>query len=129
MAAIDDAVLSQVRNIEQSTGRSMDAWVALVKESGKERHGEIVAWLKADYAFGHGNANLVALMSKRGSVTGGGDDLVDATYRLFDLDVSSALLGERPDADAWPPTYSAWAAPRTAVDSGTIGRSGADTRI
>ena len=36
MATMDDAVQSQVRNIEKSTGRSMDAWLALVEESGKE---------------------------------------------------------------------------------------------
>jgi hypothetical protein len=35
---------------------------------------------------------------------------VDETYRLFELEVVSALLGERPDADAWPPAYSAWTA-------------------
>ena len=32
------------------------------------------------------------------------------TYRLFELLVESALLGERADADAWPPIYTAWKA-------------------
>ncbi len=78
MATVDDAVQSQVRNIEQATGRSIDAWVALVRVSGKERHSEILAWLKTEHDFSHGNANLVALMAKRGS--GGGDELVTAMY-------------------------------------------------
>jgi hypothetical protein len=30
--------------------------------------------------------------------------------RLFALDIESALLGERPDANAWPPRYSRWPA-------------------
>ncbi len=79
MPTVEDSVRNQVRNIEQATGRSMDEWVALVKASGKDRHTEIVAWLKAEHGFGHGNANLVALIAKRGSAVGG-DELVDAMY-------------------------------------------------
>lgn len=80
MATIDDAVRSQARNIQLATGRSIDAWLALVKASGKERHMEIVAWLKAEHGFSHGNANLIALTAKRGSLHGGGDEVVDAIY-------------------------------------------------
>ena len=65
MAALDDAARTQARNIEQTTGRSIDDWVALVKASGVERHGEIVAWLKTEHGFSHGNANFVAIVAKR----------------------------------------------------------------
>jgi hypothetical protein len=65
MATVDDALQSQARNIERSSGRSIDAWVALVNARGAKRHSEIVAWLKADHAFSHGNANLVALTARR----------------------------------------------------------------
>jgi len=44
MATVDDAIKSQLRNIERATGRSVEEWVALVRANGKERHGEIVAW-------------------------------------------------------------------------------------
>ena len=80
MSTLDDAVLSQARNIEDATGRSIDAWVALVKASGSGRHTEILAWLKDEHGFSHGNANFVALATKRGSSEGGGDALVDAMY-------------------------------------------------
>jgi hypothetical protein len=80
MATLDDAVRSQARNIERATGRSIDAWVALVKASSKERHNDILAWLKAEHGFSHGNANLVALTAKRGSTAGGGDEMVAAMY-------------------------------------------------
>ena len=43
MATLEDAVQTQARNIEQATGRSVDAWAALPKASGKERHGDILA--------------------------------------------------------------------------------------
>jgi len=79
MSTVDESIRSQARNIEQATGRSMDDWVALVKASGKDRHTEVMEWLKAEHGFGHGNANLVALTAKRGSAAGG-DELVDAMY-------------------------------------------------
>jgi Domain of unknown function (DUF5655)/Domain of unknown function (DUF4287) len=80
MASLDDAVQTQVRNIEEGTGRSMDEWVVLVRASGKTKHGEILAWLKAEHSFSHGNANLVALTALRGEDAPQGDALVDAIY-------------------------------------------------
>jgi uncharacterized protein DUF5655/uncharacterized protein DUF4287 len=80
MARVEDAVQSQARNIEKSTCRSMDEWVALVKASGPEQHSEVMAWLKTEHGFSHGNANLVTLTAKRGSTAAGGDELVDAMY-------------------------------------------------
>jgi hypothetical protein len=32
----------------------------------------------------------------------------DDTYRLFEFDIESALLGERPTANDWPPVYTRW---------------------
>ena len=80
MATLDDAVQTQIRNIEQGTGRSMAEWVALVGASDREKHGEILTWLKTEHGFSHGNANLVALTVKRGLVAGGDGDPVDAIY-------------------------------------------------
>lgn len=34
----------------------------------------------------------------------------DERYRLFELLISSALLGRRDDPDAWPPIYERWPA-------------------
>ena len=75
MATIDDALRTQIRNIEQSTGRSMDDWAALVKASGQAKHGEILAWLKTEHGLTHGNANLVALTALRGPAAPTGDAL------------------------------------------------------
>jgi hypothetical protein len=80
MATVDDAVQTQVRNIEGRHGRSMAALIELVRDSGKAKHGEIVAWLKAEHGFGHGDANLVALTYLRGPAAPEGDDLLDAIY-------------------------------------------------
>ena len=81
MASLDDATRTQIANIERKTGRSMDELVAMVKASGSEKHGEIVVWLKTEHGFGHGDANLVALTAKRGSVVDqDGDALLDTMY-------------------------------------------------
>jgi hypothetical protein len=80
MPDLDEAVRNQIRNIEAATGRSMADWVALVGTSGRSKHGEIVAWLKADHGLGHGNANLIALTALRGPDAPEGDTLVDAIY-------------------------------------------------
>lgn len=61
MATLDQATQTQIANIERGTGRSLAEWIQTVRASGLARHGEIVAMLKRDHGFTHGNANLVAL--------------------------------------------------------------------
>ena len=81
MASIDDATRTQIANLEKRSGRSMDELVALVRTSGPEKHGQIVAWLKSEHGLGHGDANLVAITALRGSVVDQDHDaLVDAMY-------------------------------------------------
>lgn len=80
MLDLDEAVRNQMRNIESKSGRSMDEWAALVRSSGRVRHGEILAWLKSEHGLTHGNANLIALTALRGPNAPVGDALVDAIY-------------------------------------------------
>jgi hypothetical protein len=51
---------SMVANMKANTGKTLEEWVAIVKKSKLEKHGEIVGMLKADHGLGHGFANLVA---------------------------------------------------------------------
>ena len=126
MATLDDAARSQARNIEASTGRSIDDWVTLVRASGASRHSEIVAWLKAEHGFTHGNANFVALSAKRGSVAGGGDELVDAMYagpkatlRPFHDQVIELARGFGADVELAP--KQAYVSLRRSKQFGTVG--------
>jgi hypothetical protein len=77
----DEAVRTQIRNIETKTGRSMDDWTALVRSSGRAKHGEVTTWLKAEHGLTHGDANRVALTALRGPAAPEGDALVDTIYR------------------------------------------------
>jgi hypothetical protein len=63
MATVADALQTQLRNIEATYGRSIDAWVDLIRSSGRRRHGEIVAMLKGEYGLTHGSAHRVALVA------------------------------------------------------------------
>ena len=51
---------TQLRNIEDSTGMSVADFTAAVATAGLAKHGEIVAYFKADHGLTHGNANLLA---------------------------------------------------------------------
>lgn len=65
--------------LEATTGRSLAAWQATVRELGLEKHGQIVAALKADHGLSHGYANMLALLHT-GYGQAGEDELVTALF-------------------------------------------------
>lgn len=81
MASTDDAAETMIRNLEEKTGKSFDKWLAIAKKSGKEKHGEVVKYLKTEHGLTHGYANLVAHKAK-GSDAGSKEegDLVASQY-------------------------------------------------
>ncbi len=79
----EEALASMLANYEKNTGRTFDAWVALMKKEELAKHGEIVKRLKEKHGMGHGYANGVAMeVLKAGSTRpeGSGEDLVGAQY-------------------------------------------------
>ncbi len=71
-----------IDNLKKNTGKSLEEWIAIVKNTGIEKHGEIIKYLKSDHGFTHGFANLVSLKS-RGTDAGSAESpesLVDAQY-------------------------------------------------
>ncbi len=59
MSSIDQAVETQLKNIQTKTGKTLDQLYALIKKSGLAKHGEIRDMLKKDLSLGHGDANTV----------------------------------------------------------------------
>lgn len=59
MSDVAKALATQLANIEKRTGKSLAQLTAIVKRSGLEKHGELVAMLKRDLAMGHGDANTL----------------------------------------------------------------------
>ena len=58
------ALATQLSNIEKRTGKSIPQLVAILKNSGLEKHGELVAMLKNDLGMGHGDANTLVHHAK-----------------------------------------------------------------
>ena len=57
MANPEDGFVSMMKNLEAKTGKSLDQWIEIARGCGKEKHGEIVAYLKSEHGIGHGYAN------------------------------------------------------------------------
>lgn len=72
---------TQIRNIEQQTGKSLEDWIRIVSTSGLSKHGELVAFLKSDHGFTHGNANMIVHWAKQSHAgAADGDELVETQY-------------------------------------------------
>ena len=80
MATVEEGLRAQLRNIESATGRSVAEWSGLIHASGLAKHGQIVAWLKAEHGLSHGSANRLALTALAPDPTPAGDPLGE----LFD---------------------------------------------
>jgi hypothetical protein len=78
----EEGLASLIRNLEEKTGKSIDAWVAIARGSGKSKHKEIVEFLKAQHALGHGYANQVAMraLAAADAPAAGSDDLIEPQY-------------------------------------------------
>lgn len=94
MPTPEEATATQLRNIEEATGRSVADWAEIVSSAGLERHGEILAWLKADHGLSHGNANALAhaVRALGAGTAPSADDLLAAQY-------SKGKAGLRPICD------------------------------
>jgi hypothetical protein len=87
MADPQQALQTQLKNIQAKTGKSLDELAKIVKKCGLTKHGEIRDMLKAEHGLGHGDANTlthVILKSDGGSATqettSEGGDVLDSIY-------------------------------------------------
>lgn len=59
MSSVDQALQTQLANIQTRTGKSLDELYALIRQSNLTKHGEIRDLLKRDLGMGHGDANTL----------------------------------------------------------------------
>lgn len=72
-----------IENLHNNTGKTLEQWIAVVREQEIEKHGQIIKYLKEQHDFTHGYANLVALKAREadaGSVENK-DELIENQYR------------------------------------------------
>ncbi|PHS28709.1 MAG: phosphoribosylformylglycinamidine synthase [Robiginitomaculum sp.] len=60
MASPEEMASSMIANMPEKTGKSLDEWLKIAKQSSLEKHGQIVKHLKSEHGMTHGFANLVA---------------------------------------------------------------------
>ena len=78
---VDAATQTMIDNLPEKTGKPLDEWFSVLDAAGFDKHGQAVAFLKADHGMTHGFANFIVSQHRAriaGPVTG--DELVDAQY-------------------------------------------------
>jgi len=81
MTDVQKALATQLKNIEARTGKTLDQLIAHVRESGLDKHSEIVSMLKSSLGLGHGDANTIAHSAKEAGRTSiSPADPLDALY-------------------------------------------------
>lgn len=80
---LDKMLDSMIAGLKAKTGKTLDQWVAVAKRSGKQKHGEVVGYLKKEHGLTHGYASLVvrtALVGLPRPSAGAGDEMIEAQY-------------------------------------------------
>ena len=78
---VEAAAQKMIDNLEKNTGKSLAEWIVITRNSGFEKHGQIVKYLKTEQGLTHGYANMVSIKARETAVTPKtDDDLVDAQY-------------------------------------------------
>jgi hypothetical protein len=98
MAATTAALATFERNIELTTGRAIADWVALIHAGPHTKHGQMVAWLKADHGLSHSHANHIAKTATAAAPSADGDPVAHlfegdkaALRPLYDALIAAAL--------------------------------------
>ncbi|HEX2076339.1 MAG TPA: DUF5655 domain-containing protein [Longimicrobium sp.] len=60
MSSPEQALATQLRNIEAKTGQDLATLRQAIAGSGKTKHGEVRTWLMETYGLGYGDANTLA---------------------------------------------------------------------
>src|SRR5882724_11673250 len=68
-------------NVKAKTGKTPDDFAKLASQRGLAKHGDIVKWLKSDFALGHGHATAIAgVVLKKGVRRGAPEDKLAALF-------------------------------------------------
>lgn len=79
---MEQAAQTMIDNLKKNTGKSLEQWIAIVKSTGMQKHGEIVKHLKQEHSFTHGFANLVAMKTlKADAGSANEDELIGNQYK------------------------------------------------
>lgn len=70
------------KGLIEKTGKPLEHWIKVVKQSKIEKHSDIINYLKAEHGFSYGFANFVALKAKKSDAASIDDiDLLNNQYK------------------------------------------------
>jgi hypothetical protein len=97
MSSVDQAVQTQLNNIQKKTGRTLSQLAALARKSGLTRHGELRDFFKQELGLGHGDANTLVhiILKSDGTSAAQGKDLEQVLGEIY----TGAKAGMRPIHD------------------------------
>jgi hypothetical protein len=95
MPTPEEQTAAMIARLPETTGKALDAWIAIVRQSALSKHGQIVKLLKTEHGVTHGYANLIAHKALQ-SDAGSSDD----TDALVDAQYSGSRAGMRPVYEA-----------------------------
>ena len=85
MNVVDQAIQTQLKNIQARTGKSLQELFELIRASGLSKHGEIRALLQRELGLGYGDANTLThhylgALTQPAPSAGGAADPLDEIY-------------------------------------------------
>jgi hypothetical protein len=99
MNTLDQALAAQLENMQTRSGKSLDELAAIVRASGRTRHGEIRDFLKTELGMGYGDANTFAHYYLKPEGERPGDAPAAAPGEALDAIYTGAKAGLRPPHD------------------------------
>jgi predicted transport protein len=72
-----------IKNLKEKYGKSLEEWIDVVKETGIQKHNQIIKYLKQEHGFTHGFANLVSLKARGRDAASAGstEELIRDQYK------------------------------------------------
>lgn len=86
MASPEQALATQLKNIEAKTGQDLATLRVAIAECGRQKHGEIRSWLMETFGLGYGDANTLAHVAREeggSSAAPSGDGAADPLDGIY----------------------------------------------
>jgi Domain of unknown function (DUF5655)/Domain of unknown function (DUF4287) len=84
VASVEDALQTQIGNIETTYGRPLREWFGLIEASGLVKHADVVALLKTKHGMAHGAAHRVSLLQRQSRAADPSSADGGPAYGLYD---------------------------------------------
>lgn len=85
MSSLDQAVQTQLNNIQKKTGKSLEELAVFARNSGLSKHGELRDYFKERFGLGHGDANTLVheILRSGGSHQAEGKNEADVLAEIY----------------------------------------------